>query len=41
MLFGRRTPARFAVIALLVMAGIIVLASLLQSFFGLGHGFNG
>jgi hypothetical protein len=35
-------PARFAVIALLVIAGIIVLASLLQSFsHGLSHGFHG
>jgi hypothetical protein len=37
--YGRRskyragTPARFAVIALLVMAGIMVLASFLQSFY--------
>ena len=36
------TPARFAVIALLVIAGITVLASLLQSFYhGLSHGFHG
>jgi hypothetical protein len=46
--YGRRsryragTPSRFAVIALLVMAGIMVLASLLQSFYhGLSHGFHG
>ena len=50
MLFGRRrrsqfpfsTPARFAVITLLVIAGIIVLASLLQSFYhGPNHDFHG
>jgi hypothetical protein len=36
------TPTRFAVITLLVLAGIIVLASLLQSFYhGLSHGFHG
>jgi len=36
------TPARLAVIALLVIAGITVLASLLQSFYhGLSHGFHG
>lgn len=36
------TPARFAVITLLVIAGIIVAASLLQSFYhGLSHGFHG
>jgi hypothetical protein len=36
------TPARFAVITLLVIAGIIMLASLLQSFYhGLNHGFHG
>jgi hypothetical protein len=46
--YGRRSqyrsgmPARSAVIVLLVIAGIIVLASLLQSFYhGLSHGFHG
>jgi hypothetical protein len=46
--YGRRgkyragTPARFAVIALLVMAGIMVFASLLQSFsHWLSHGLHG
>ena len=36
------TPAKFAVIALVVLAAIIVLASLLQSYYhGLSHGFHG
>ena len=36
------TPARFMVLGLVVLAAIIVLASLLQSFYHwLGHGFRG
>ena len=36
------TPAKFAVIVLVVLAAIIVLASLLQSYYyGLSHGFRG
>ena len=35
-------PARFAVLALVVLAAIMVIASLLQSFYhGLFHGFRG
>ena len=36
------TPAKFAVIVLVVLAAIIVLASLMQSYYhGLSHGFRG
>jgi hypothetical protein len=40
--YRSRTPAKFAVIALVVLTAIIVLASLLQSYYhGLSHGFHG
>ncbi len=38
----RGMPAKFAVIALVVLAAVIVLASLMQSYYhGLSHGFHG